>query len=404
MTADPAGGDAALGRAVRDETAGVVRTLARRLGDLDVAEEAVAEAVAEALVAWRRDGVPDRPGAWLHTAARRNALDLLRRGQARARLADRLRDPAPDAPAATDDERVGLLFACCHPALGPEARLALTGRAVLGLSTAQLARAFVVPETTAAQRIVRAKRKITANAVALEVPDDPHRATRLHDVLTVLQVLFTEGWLATSGPAADDRDLADDARWLAGGVATRLPEEPEAWGLLALLTLQAARTDARFGADGSLVLLEHQDRSRWDAAMIAQGMDQLARAAVLRRSGPFQLRAAIAACHAEAPTWSQTDWPQILALYDALAVVDPTAVTHLNRAVAVGQVHGPDAALADVDRLAGDLARYHLFHAVRADLLRRLGHAEDARRADAEALVLAANPAERRLLEERLSQ
>ncbi len=411
MTTEPVS-DAALARAVREETAAIVTSLYRRLGDLDVAEEAVSEAVVEALTSWRRTGVPERPGAWLQVAARRNAIDLVRRRGSRERVVEQLIDVRPDEPgpgtaaraAGTDDadERVALLFGCCHPALRPEARLALTLRAVLGLTTPQIARAFLVPEATAAQRIVRAKRKIVAAGIPLVVPDEASMPERLDDVLTVVQVLFNEGFLASGGDAPYDRDLADDALWLAALVTTALPAEAEAWGLLALLTLQAARTPARFDPDGGLVLLEDQDRSRWDQAAIARGLAHLERAGALRRTGRFQLMGAIAACHAEAQSWSGTDWLQILTLYDVLVRLDPSPVTHLNRAVALAQVDGAEAALASVDRLAGELARYHLFHAVRAELLRRLGRADAARESDARALALTGNPAERRLLSARL--
>ena len=411
MTCDPVP-DAALARAVREETAALVSSLYRRLGDLDVAEEAVSEAVVEALTSWRRTGVPERPGAWLQVAARRNAFDLVRRRSTRDRVTERVADrlsarlseePYDEPAAAGTDERVALLFGCCHPALRPEARLALTLRAVLGLTTPQIARAFLVPEATAAQRIVRAKRKIVAAGIPLVVPEATRMPERLDDVLTVVQLLFNEGFLASGGDAPHDRDLADDALWIAALVTTALPDEAEAWGLLALLTLQAARTPARFDEAGGLVLLEDQDRSRWDRQGIAAGLRHLDRAAQLHRTGRFQVSAAIAACHAEAPTWASTDWLQILTLYDVLVQLDPSPVTHLNRAVALAQVEGADAALASVDRLGPELARYHLFHAVRGELLRRLGRAEAARAADARALELTGNAAERQLLTDRVT-
>ena len=402
MTTRAAASDEALARAVRGETAGIVTVLHRRLGDLDVAEEAVAEAVVEALSAWRRDGVPDRPGAWLAVAARRNAIDLLRHRGRHDRALERLVQDAPEPTADDADDRLPLLFGCCHPTLRPDARLALTLRAVLGLTTAQIARAFLVPEATAAQRIVRAKRRIDGDGISLRVPEGPELSARLDDVLTVVQLLFNEGWLATDGERAHDRDLADDGVWLAASVADALPAEPEAWGLLALLTLQQARTPARFASDGSMVLLEQQDRSRWDEAAITRARGHLQRAARLGRTGRFQLMAAIAACHADAPRWGDTDWLQILTLYDVLVRLDPSPVTHLNRAVALSQVEGADAALAAVDRLAGRLARYHLFHAVRAELLRRIGRADEARAADTRALDLTTNTAEQQLLTERL--
>ncbi len=411
MSPDPRGpADAALAAAIRGEAGVLVASLTRFVGDFDVAEEAVQDAVVEALRHWRTDGIPERPGAWLHVAARRNALDRLRRrqrhDQAVARLRERVPGPVPDQPPhrgrADADERLPLLFGCCHPALAVEARLALTLRAVVGLTTAQVARAFLVSEATMAQRIVRAKRKIVVARIPLVVPPPEQRADRLDDVLTVAYLMFNEGFVSTSGARGDDRDLADDALWLASLVATALPQEPEALGLLALLTLQHARQRARFDADGGLVLLEHQDRLRWDAAAIATGDALLERAAALRRPGRFQLQAAIAACHASAPTWEDTDWFQILVLYDLLLAHDASPVTRLNRGVALGRVWGPAEALAYVAPLGEALDGYHLFHATRASLLRALGQPDAADEADRRALALTANPAEQGLLRTRL--
>jgi RNA polymerase sigma-70 factor (ECF subfamily) len=403
MTGSPADADAALSAAIRDEAGGIVTALYRLVGDFDVAEEAVQDAVVKALAAWRRDGIPDRPGAWLQTTARRTAIDRLRREQRHQRALARLRDNAPALAETPDaDERLGLLFACCHPALPAEARLPLTLRAVVGLTTAQIARAFLVSEATMAQRIVRAKRKIVAKGISLAVPAEDDRAARLGDVLTVTYLMYNEAFVSTGGDVADDRDLADDAIWLASLLATSLPDEPEALGLLALLLLQHARRPARFDEAGRLVLLPDQDRSLWDREAITSADRLLERAAVLRRPGRFQLQAAIAACHASAAGWEDTDWLQILLLYDMLLRHDRSAVFRLNRGVALGKVAGQQSALEYVDPLAAELDGYHLFHATRAELLRGLGRLDEARAADQRALALTRNAAEQALLRERL--
>lgn len=393
--------DAELAQTVRREAAPLVMSLHRRLGNLDVAEEAVADAIVEALRTWRRNGVPDRPGAWLHTAAYRNAIDRLRsqsRGeQAAQRLAEQNRQTA-DEP----DDRVTLLFTACHPALAPEARLALTLRAVVGLTTAEIGRAFLTSEATVAQRIVRAKRKIAAAGIALHIPEDAgQRTDRLDSVLTVIALVYNESHLRTSGETASSRRLARDALWLATVVATSFPTEAEALGLLALLTLQHAREPARM-ADGRLVLLPDQDRTRWDGVAVAEGLALLERAAELRAPGRFQLQAAIAACHAQAPTWADTDWPQILTLYDVLLLHDPSPVVRLNRAVALSHVAGAEPALREVEQLLTALPDYHLVHATHAALLRQLGRGEEGQAADAKALSLVRNAAERDLLAGRL--
>jgi len=393
--------DGLLAQTLREEAGPLVASLSRRFGDFDLAEEAVQHAVAEALTSWRRDGPPDRPAAWLHTAASRNAMDAVRRRDRQRALARRAEPPSE--PRAGTDDRLALLFACCHPALAPEARLALTLRAVVGLTTPQIARAFLVNETTLAQRIVRAKRKIVSAGIALTVPADDELTERLGDVLAVVYVMFNEGFVSSTGPT-QDRDLAADAVWLAGVVATSLPREPEAWGLAALLTLQHARAGARFDEDGGLVLLRDQDRSRWDAAAIAQGDRLLERAAALRRPGRYQLQAAIAAVHATSPSWAETDWLQVVTLYELLLEHDPSPVTRLNRAVAVAQLgeRQAAAALEDVEMLAGPLASYHLLHATHAELLTAVGRHEEAAEANRRALALTANAAERRLLTTRL--
>ena len=358
----------------------------------------------EALRAWRAGGVPERPGAWLQVAARRNALDRLRRSKRLDAVLDRMREDVPPASEPTDvDERLPLIFGCCHPALAVEARLALTLRAVVGLTTAQVARAFLVSEATMAQRIVRAKRKIVSARIPLTMPAPEERAARLDDVLTVAYLMFNEGFVSTAGDHGDDRDVADDALWLAGLLATSMPQEAEAVGLLALLTFQHARQPARFDAQGGLVLLRDQDRRRWDRVAIESGEALLERASALRSPGRFQLQAAIAACHASAPTWEATDWLQILALYDLLLRHDRTPVTRLNRGVALARVRGAEVALGYVDDLAAHLDGYHLFHATRADLLRTLGRPEEAAVADRRALDLTRNPAEQALLRGRLA-
>jgi predicted RNA polymerase sigma factor len=396
---EAAASDLLLSHVVREQAGRIVGALARSLGSLDIAEEAVAEAVVEALREWRTRGIPPNPGGWLTQAARHNALDRLRREK---RYREKLAELGPDPESAPDpsdelDDRLALLFGCCHPALAPEAQLALTLRAVCGLTTAQIARATFSTEPATAQRIVRAKRKIGATGIPLRIPDADDRAARLDIVLTIVSVMYTEAHLVAGGDATTDRDLADDAIWLAGVVAAALPREPEAHGLLALLLFHRARESAR-SVDGELVLLADQDRSRWDADLIARAHTELERAARLRRPGRWQLQAAIAACHADAQTAATTDWPQVLVLYDLLLGYDASPVVRLNRAVALDQVGAPDVALVEVDALAGELSRSHLWHAVRAHLLRRLGRDEEALAADLHALELTANEAERRLL------
>jgi RNA polymerase sigma factor (sigma-70 family) len=391
--------DGLLAQVLREEAGPLVARLARRFRDFDLAEEAVQSAVVEALTGWRRDGPPDNPAAWLQVAAHRNALDGVRRSTRQRALALRAQAPADESDGT--DDRLALLFACCHPALAPEARLALTLRAVVGLTTPQIARAFLVHESTLAQRIVRAKRKITGAGISLAVPPADDLGDRLGDVLAVVYVMFNEGFVSSSG-STQDRDLAADAVWLAGVVATSVPDQPEAWGLAGLLTIQHARAAARFDEHGGLVLLRHQDRSRWDHAAIAAGERLIERAAALRRPGPYQLQAAIAAVHATAPSWEETDWLQIVMLYEVLARLDRSPVVRLNQAVARAQLGEAAQALAQLDALADPLAAYHLFHAARAELLTTLGRYDEAREANRTALGLTANDAERRLLTTRL--
>ena len=360
------------------------------------------DALVAALEHWPGEGIPDNPGAWLMTAARRKGIDRLRR---EARYREKLALLQEDAmPASTEhrlgDERLELIFACCHPALPRESQIALTLRSVLGLTTAEIARAFVTPEATVAQRLVRAKRKIAEAGIPMRVPEAESLPDRLAEILAVLYLLFNEGYLASAAP--ERRDLAEDARWLGQLVVRLMPDEPEAIGLLALVTLQLARAAARFTPDGRLVLLEDQDRSRWDRAQIAEGIALVERAGRMRRSGPYQVQAAIAACHAEAKSWSETDWMQIYLLYDGLVRMTGSSVVRLNRAIALSHVAGAERALEEVDGMADELDRYHLFHSTRAWLLRQLDRADDARVADRRALALTENPAERALLLERI--
>ncbi|MBD8022078.1 RNA polymerase sigma factor [Microbacterium gallinarum] len=394
-----AASDLLLARVVREESGRLVATLTRSFGSLDVAEEAVAEAVEEALRAWRGRGIPPKPGAWLTQAARHNALDRLRREKGlRDKLALVSREAVPQPDEGNEvDERLPLLFGCCHPALSPDAQLALTLRAVCGLTTAQIARATFSADAAVGQRIVRAKRKIGTAGIPLRIPEGPERAERLDIVLTIVSVMYSEAHLVAGRDAAADRDLADDAVWLARVIAHALPREPEAQGLLSLLLFHRARESAR-AVDGELVLLADQDRARWDAALLAEARAALERAARQRRPGRWQLHAAIAACHADAPTAAATDWLQVLTLYDMLLAYDRTPVVRLNRSVALARVDGPEPALAEVDALEEALARSHLWHAVRASLLRELGRDDDALAADLRALELTANEAERRLL------
>jgi RNA polymerase sigma factor (sigma-70 family) len=407
---DPSRGDAlattgdALSAVFREEAGRLTASVMRVLGDFDAAEEVVQDALLAAWEQWPVDGVPERPAAWLWTVARRRAVDLLRRDvRYRQKLVLAAWPVEPPGEPEVDDGRLRLVFTCCHPSLSPEARVALTLRTVCGLTTAEIASAFVVSEAAIVQRLTRARRKIAAAGVPYRVPADDELGERLGDVLAVTYLLFNEGYLCSSGDRPQRRDLSDDAEWLAALLARLMPTEPEVLGLLALIRLHRARALARFDGRGRLVLLRDQDRSRWDRTEIAAAGDLLGRAARLRRPGPYQLQAAIVACHAEAPSWEATDWLQILLLYDALLEHLPSAVIRLHRAIALSHVAGPRAALDEVDRLHDELARYHLFHATRAELLRDLGRPLEARQADAQALRLTGNPAERALLEQRLA-
>jgi RNA polymerase sigma-70 factor (ECF subfamily) len=391
----------------------VVAALIRMTGDWDLAEESAQDAFAQALQRWPRDGGPGRPGAWLMTVARNRALDRLRRRRTEAAGVHRLSaEPVPEAGVEVDaapaggDDRLSLIFTCCHPALPLEARVALTLRGVAGLETPEIARAFMVSEATMAQRLVRAKRKIRNAAIPYRVPPAHLLAERTAGVLAVLYLLFNEGYAATGGEERVRQSLCAEAIRLARLVQRLMPEEPEAEGLLALMILHHARAAGRVDARGELVLLEEQDRSLWDQGQIADGLRRLDEALARRRPGPYQIQAAIAACHASAPTAADTDWPQIAGLYGHLAELTGSPVVELNRAVAVGMAEGPDAGLRLVDELdeSGALAGYHLLPATRAELLRRLGRPEEAALAYARALESATAEAERRHLARRLAE
>jgi RNA polymerase sigma factor (sigma-70 family) len=387
-----------LAAVVRQHASQLATALMRVTGDFATAEDLVQDAVLAALRHWPTEGIPDRPDAWLFTVARRRALDGFRRADNyRAKLAQ-LQWPVQPA----EDERLRLIFTCCHPALSRPAQIALTLRVVCGLTTEQIARAFLVRETTIAQRITRAKRKIADAAIPYRVPDDDELAPRVTEVLTVIYLLFNEGYLATAGPP-QSRDLAADAEWLTSLLHQLMPTEPEVAGLLALIRLHRARAAARFRTNGEIVRLQDQDRSLWDRQAIADAVRLLTRAARRQRPGPYQLQAAIVACHAEAERWEDTDWEQIVLLYDMLLHLAPSPVARLHRAIAVRYATGARAAMAELDDLAGLLGEYHLYHASRAELLRELGQPEQARAADQRALELTANPAEQAVLHQRLT-
>jgi len=387
---------ALIGRIFRDEYGRSVATLIRIFGDIDLAEDAVQEAFALALRKWPVGGVPPNPGGWITTTARNRAIDHLRReSRGRELQGQRVVEP-PDDPAREEvepvqDDRLRLIFTCCHPALATEAQIALTLRLLGGLTTAEVAHAFLVAEPTMAKRLVRAKHKIKAAHIPYRVPSDAELPERLRPVLAVLYLTYNAG---TSGPSGDG--LRREAIRLARAMASLMPDEAEVAGLLALLLLTESRSAARFAADGSIVLLRDQDRGAWDRTMIEEGR-AIVRACLRRNNpGPYQIQAAINAVHADAASVEATDWGQILALYDQLLAVSPTPVVALNRAIALGEVRGPNAALALLGNL--DLDDYHLFHAVKADLLRRLGRPADAARAYARAAGLAPSDAERAFL------
>jgi len=383
----------------------------RVLRDFDLAEDSVQEAFAEALRSWPERGVPRNPGAWITTTARNRAIDRLRRerslrerSETLARLAalESLGGDETDVSGIPDD-RLRLIFTCCHPALAMEARVALTLKTLGGLTTGEIARAFLVAEPAMAQRIVRGKRKIAAAGIPYRVPPPELLPERLPGVLAVLYLVFNEGYATTSGPLVRT-ELCNEAIRLARVLRELMSDEPEATGLLALMLLQHSRRDARTDELGELVLLEDQDRSRWDHDMIDDGLAVLEAARAVRRPGPYQVQAAIAALHARAPRPEDTDWPQIASLYGVLAEMTPSPVVELNRAVAVALADGPARGLALVDALGGELQRYHLYHAARADLLRRLERPTEAADAYRQALELVTNPSERSYLERRLAE
>lgn len=399
----------AITRVHHEEWARVVASLTRRFGDLDIAEEAAADAFATAVERWPADGIPANPGAWLTTTANHKAIDRIRRENKRGdkhREAQMLNDGAPEPVGAIDDERLRLIFTCCHPALAMQTRVALTLRMVGGLTVPEIARAFLVQESAMGQRITRAKAKIRAARIPYRVPSAEDLPARVSGVLAVLFLVFNEGYLAT-GPDTDPvrHDLTVEAIRLTRLIRALMPEDGEVAGLLALMLLTDARSTARVSPSGELVTLVEQDRGTWDAALIAEG-HQLVRERLAARVPPgrYQILAAISAVHTSARDVRDSDWSQVVALYDQLVRLDPSPVIALNRAIAVAELDGPEVALAAVDRLEDTLAGYHAFHATRADLLRRLGRSQKSRAAYDKAIELAGNTAEIAYLTRRRDQ
>jgi RNA polymerase sigma-70 factor (ECF subfamily) len=426
QTGDMNAGREPLERAYREEATRIRAALAARTGDVGLAEDAVQDAFVEAIGHWARDGVPANPGGWLATTARRKALDRLRRDRVGADKMELLAatdawarpDTAPGAGAdcaagggedsggadrRADDELLSLAFACCHPALARDAQVALTLRAVCGLTTDQIAAAFLVSEPTMAQRILRARKTLAGLDAPVTIPDPDQLAGRLAQVLAVVYLVFNEGYLASSGREPARRDLAAQAIALTRTLHRLMPREPEVLGLLALLLLHESRARARFDGWGRLIRLGEQDRAKWDKELADEAAGHLDRAIALRRPGPYQVQAAIAALHAQAPVYAETDWPQIRLLYTRLQQLAPSPVVLLNRAVATRYAVGAEQALAEIEPLSADLDGYHLFHALRAALLAGLGRTAEAERVRERALALAANPAERELLTRGLS-
>lgn len=394
--------ESVLDEVLKRERPALVAALARRIGDLDLAEDCVQDAAAEAVEHWGRDGTPANPAGWLSTTARRKALDRLRRervGEQKLRLATATWDETQDDP---DDDRLALVFACCHPVLAREHQVALTLRSVCGLSTAEIAAAFLVSESTLAARLGRAKKVLRERGVRFEIPDPDDLGDRLPEVLSVVYLVFNEGWLSSSAQVPQREDLVREAVALADLLVLLMPAEPEVLALRALIAFHQSRARTRFTGWGRLVLLADQDRSQWDQAAIARGTTLIDRAMAMRRPGVYQLQAAIAGLHATAASWERTDWPQIRLLYDLLDERAASPVVRLNRAVATKFVDGPAAALAEVEAEAAALRNYRLYHSTRAALLRDLGRDDEARAADEQAYQLAVNPAERDLLARRL--
>jgi RNA polymerase sigma-70 factor (ECF subfamily) len=388
----------------RAEHGRAVAVLARVFGDLEIAEDAVQDAFAAAVEKWPETGVPPSPAGWIITTARNRAIDRLRRESARAdKQAEAALLHAQDEPVeegAVHDDRLRLIFTCCHPALALNVRVALTLRMLGGLTTAEIAHAFLVPEPTMAQRLVRAKAKIRAAGIPYRVPYEADLPERVRGVLAVVYLIFNEGYAASSGDSLVRDELSTEALRLGRLLVELMPDEPEAVGLLALMLLQQSRRPARVAPDGSLIRLSDQDRDLWDRALIDEGQDLVRRCLRRNQPGPYQLQAAINAVHSDAATDADTDWRQILQLYDHLLTLDPTPVVALNRAVAVAEVHGPAAALSVIDDL--DLGSYYLFHAIRADLLASLARRDESRAAYASALALTRNEAEQNFLQSRL--